>query len=100
DWPRLLVATRSFPSRVSARLYTPSPAGIRRRIVHVSASISTMSLDLLQATNTVVPSMLGCAQVGEHVTLPAGAGSRPWPPCASAEPAATVAGALRPLGTP
>ena len=48
----------------------PGPAGIRRTSVHVSTSISTISLDPLHATNTRRPSVDGCAQVGEHAVLP------------------------------
>ncbi len=59
-----------FPSGVTARLYTPDPAGIRRASDHLSASISTISLDLLQATYTRFPSTEGCAHVGWHDASP------------------------------
>src|SRR6187200_2249324 len=81
DFPRLFVPTSSFPSRVTARLYTPSPAGMRRFIVHDVASTSTMSFALLHATNTLFPSADGCAHVGEQDTSPGFGGSIPWPPC-------------------
>ena len=43
-----------------------------RRTVHASASISTISLDALQATKMRRPSADGCAHVGEHVFVPGG----------------------------
>src|SRR6267142_3682627 len=64
---RLLVARRSLPSDVTPRLYTPFPAAMRRTSFHSFVSTSTISLDLLQATNTRLPSFEGCAQVGLQV---------------------------------
>src|SRR5437660_2967471 len=40
---------------------------MRRTRVQLTASISTISLDLLQATDTRVASVEGCAQVGWQV---------------------------------
>src|SRR6187431_1466815 len=80
DASRLFVAIRRFPSLVVARLYTPGPAGSRRTSDHDFVSISTISLDLLHATQTRVPSRDGCAQVGEHDTSPGLGGSMPCPP--------------------
>ena len=77
DLPRLLVAIRYLPSCVTARLYTPSPAGMRRVIVHRATSISTMSLLLLHATKMRLPSAEGCTHVGEQLTSPGLGGSIP-----------------------
>src|SRR5215213_11405907 len=43
---------------------------MRRRSVHEATSISATSFALLHATQTVRPSIEGCAQVGEQPTLP------------------------------
>ena len=50
---------------------------MRRVSVHAAASISAISLDLLHATQTRLPSRDGWAQVGEHVTSPGFGGSIP-----------------------
>src|SRR5580704_730129 len=68
DASRLFVATSSFPSDVTPRLYTPFPAGMRRTSDQFFVSTSTISLDLLHATKTRLSSTDGCAHVGEHVT--------------------------------
>src|SRR5829696_1845635 len=72
----------------------PSPAGMRRVIVHVAASTSTTSLVLLHATYSFAPSALGCAHVGEQVALFEGALEAPAAvPCAAWPSAATAAAA-------
>jgi len=70
DLSRLFVPTRYRPSRVTARLYTPFPAGKRRESVQLATSISTISLLLLHATKTFAPSAEGCTHVGEQLTSP------------------------------
>src|SRR6516164_7364912 len=56
DASRLFVAISSLPSPVTPRLYTPFAAGILRATAQLPRSTSTISFDLLQATNTCLPS--------------------------------------------
>src|ERR1041385_1778513 len=58
----------------------PGLAEMRRNNFQFSVLTSTISLDLLQATNTELPSRDGWAQVGEHEPSPGLGGSIPWPP--------------------
>src|ERR1041385_1778770 len=58
----------------------PGLAGMRRSNFQLSVLISTISLDLLQATNTDLPSRDGWAQVGEQESSPGLGASIPWPP--------------------
>src|SRR5258705_3942437 len=53
---------------------------MRRFTLHLTASTSTISSDLLQATKTDEPVIDGWAQVGEQETSPGLGGSMPWPP--------------------
>src|SRR5262245_39059584 len=91
DPPRLFLAVSPVPSCVTARLYGPSPLGMRRFIVHVSPSISTMSLLLLHATKILVPFAAGCAQVGEQVTSPGFNAAMPCPDTSCDRPAVIAA---------
>src|SRR5204863_8457482 len=52
-------------------------AGILRTTLHLFASTSTISLDLLHATKMDEPSTEGCAHVGEQVTSLGLGGSMP-----------------------
>src|SRR5262249_26961974 len=84
DWSRRFVAISFASSFVSARLYTPGRAGMRRTSFQVLVSTSTISLDPLQATNTDDRLPEGCAHVGEQEISPGLGGSVPWPLAAAA----------------
>jgi hypothetical protein len=66
---------------------------MRRLTFQPSASISTISSDLLHATKTDSPVADGCAHVGEQETSPALGGSIPCPlvSCFAPVPAALCA---------
>ena len=78
DWPRLFVPTSSLPFVRRGEVVHTGPIGNRRVIVHVATSISTTSLDLLQATKPR-PSTDGCARWASTTRHPGFGGSIPCP---------------------